>query len=66
MTFQELNLLPQLLRAVDELGYTVPSPIQAQSIPTVLKGGDLIGCAQTGTGRRRPSPSPYSSGSTAG
>ncbi len=51
MTFQELNLLPQLLRAVDELGYTVPSPIQAQSIPTVLKGGDLIGCAQTGTGK---------------
>ena len=51
MTFQELKLLPQLLRAVDELGYTVPSPIQAQAIPPVLKGRDLIGCAQTGTGK---------------
>ena len=51
MTFQELNLLPQLLKAVDELGYIQPSPIQAQAIPPVLKGKDLIGCAQTGTGK---------------
>ena len=51
MTFQELNLLPQLLRAVEELGYVQPSPIQAQAIPPVLKGKDLIGCAQTGTGK---------------
>ena len=51
MTFQELNLLPQLLKAVDELGYVQPSPIQAQAIPPVLKGKDLIGCAQTGTGK---------------
>lgn len=51
MTFNELNLLPQLLRAVDELGYTAPSPIQAAAIPPVLKGRDLIGCAQTGTGK---------------
>ena len=51
MTFQELKLLPQLLKAVDELGYVRPSPIQAQAIPPVLKGRDLIGCAQTGTGK---------------
>ena len=51
MTFQQLNLLPQLLQAVDELGYVRPSPIQAQAIPPVLKGRDLIGCAQTGTGK---------------
>ncbi len=51
MTFQQLNLLPALLDAVDELGYVRPSPIQAQAIPPVLKGRDLIGCAQTGTGK---------------
>ena len=51
MTFNELKLLPQLLRAVEELGYVQPSPIQAESIPPVLKGRDLIGCAQTGTGK---------------
>ena len=51
MTFHDLNLLPQLLQAVDELGYTAPSPIQAEAIPPVLEGRDLIGCAQTGTGK---------------
>lgn len=51
MTFEELKLLPQLLDAVGEMGYTRPSPIQAQAIPPVLKGRDLIGCAQTGTGK---------------
>ena len=51
MTFQDLQLLPQLLRAVAEMGYTAPSPIQAQAIPPVLAGRDLIGCAQTGTGK---------------
>ena len=51
MTFKELQLLPQLLKAVDELGYTEPSPIQAAAIPPVAKGCDLIGCAQTGTGK---------------
>lgn len=51
MTFQQLNLLPQLLRAVADLGYQQPSPIQEQAIPPVLKGNDLIGCAQTGTGK---------------
>ncbi len=51
MTFQELHLLPALTRAVGELGYTEPSPIQAQAIPPVLEKRDLIGCAQTGTGK---------------
>ena len=51
MTFHELNLLPALVRAVDEMGYEEPSPIQAAAIPPVLRGRDLIGCAQTGTGK---------------
>ena len=51
MTFQELNLLPQLLQAVDDMGYQAPSPIQAAAIPPVRDGRDLIGCAQTGTGK---------------
>lgn len=51
MTFQELKLLPPILRAVGEMGYERPSPIQAAAIPHVLAGRDLIGCAQTGTGK---------------
>ena len=51
MTFEELNLSAPVLRAVREAGYTVPSPIQAAAIPSVLAGRDLMGCAQTGTGK---------------
>ena len=51
MTFKELGLIPALLRAVSELDYVAPSPIQQQAIPAVLAGRDLIGCAQTGTGK---------------
>jgi len=51
MTFQELKLLPALTRAVADMGYETPSPIQAAAIPPVLAGRDLIGCAQTGTGK---------------
>ena len=51
MTFKELKLLPELTRAVDEMGYVQPSPIQEAAIPPVLAGRDLIGCAQTGTGK---------------
>lgn len=51
MTFEQLNLSEQLLRAVKAAGYTQPSPIQAKAIPVVLSGQDLLGCAQTGTGK---------------
>ena len=51
MTFSELGLLPELLSAVNDLGYTEPTPIQAQAIPRILAGKDLLGAAQTGTGK---------------
>ncbi len=51
MTFEELGLLPELLKAVAEAGYTEPTPIQAQAIPVVLEGKDVMGGAQTGTGK---------------
>ena len=51
MSFDELGLAEPLLRAVHEYGYTTPTPIQAQAIPTVLSGADLMGGAQTGTGK---------------
>ena len=51
MTFNDLGLSTDLLRAVRELGYTQPTPIQSKAIPTVLKGGDLLAGAQTGTGK---------------
>ena len=51
MTFNELNLSAPLLRAIAEAGYETPSPIQAKAIPSVLEGRDLMGCAQTGTGK---------------
>ena len=51
MTFAELGLRPELVRAVDHAGYTRPTPIQERTIPVVLNRRDLIGCAQTGTGK---------------
>jgi hypothetical protein len=51
MTFEELNLAPAILKAVLEQGYDTPTPIQAQAIPSVLEGKDLLGGAQTGTGK---------------
>ena len=51
MSFDSLGLKPELLRAVAEKGYTVPTPIQAQAIPAVLAGGDVLAGAQTGTGK---------------
>ena len=51
MTFEELNLAPELISAVRELGYEQPSPIQVEAIPLVLAGHDLLGGAQTGTGK---------------
>jgi ATP-dependent RNA helicase RhlE len=51
MTFAELSLEPGYLKAVANLGYTNPTPIQEQAIPLALTGRDLLGCAQTGTGK---------------
>ena len=50
-SFTELDLRPEILRAVAEAGYTTPTPIQAQAIPEVLAGNDIMGGAQTGTGK---------------
>ena len=51
MNFDELNLAPAILKAVREQGYDTPTPIQAQAIPAVLEGHDLLAGAQTGTGK---------------
>jgi superfamily II DNA/RNA helicase len=51
ITFASLNLAPEILRAIEEQGYTKPTPIQAQAIPLVLEGRDLMAGAQTGTGK---------------
>ena len=51
MLFNELGLSARLLRAIDELGYKEATPIQQQAIPLVLKGEDVLACAQTGTGK---------------
>src|SRR5439155_18257556 len=50
-SFTELGLRPELLRAVDEAGYITPTPIQVQAIPVILAGKDVMGGAQTGTGK---------------
>lgn len=51
MEFEELELIQPILRAVREEGYSEPSPIQQKAIPPALAGRDLLGCAQTGTGK---------------
>lgn len=50
-TFRSLGLAPELLDALEQCGYSVPTPIQAKAIPHLLRGTDLMGCAQTGTGK---------------
>ena len=50
-TFEELGLIPQLCEACESLKYTKPTPIQAQSIPLALQGRDIIGLAETGSGK---------------
>jgi superfamily II DNA/RNA helicase len=49
--FADLGLSPEIFRAVEDMGYRTPTPIQAQAIPSVLMGRDVLGCAQTGTGK---------------
>ncbi|HTN47427.1 MAG TPA: DEAD/DEAH box helicase [Flavipsychrobacter sp.] len=51
MNFKDLNLITPILQAVAETGYTAPTEIQHSAIPHILTGGDIIGCAQTGTGK---------------
>lgn len=51
MTFKELNIVQPVLKAIEEKGYTIPTPIQEKAIPVALAGKDVLGCAQTGTGK---------------
>ncbi len=51
MPFRALNLSPQMLQAVHDAGYTEPTPVQIAAIPLILAGHDVIGIAQTGTGK---------------
>ncbi len=51
MLFQKFGLSPEILRAVQEMHYTTPTPVQEKAIPHVLQGKDLLGSAQTGTGK---------------
>ncbi|HYY42409.1 MAG TPA: DEAD/DEAH box helicase, partial [Pyrinomonadaceae bacterium] len=51
MSFSQLGLQPALVRRCESLGYTEPTPIQQRAIPVILGGSDLIGCAETGTGK---------------
>lgn len=51
MTFNDLPLIAPMQKAIKLVGYETPTPIQAECIPTILKGGDILGCAQTGTGK---------------
>lgn len=51
MSFNSLGLAPELLRAVEEEGYTEPTPVQLEAIPLGLEGRDVVGSAQTGTGK---------------
>ena len=50
-TFTDLPLTPAMLQAIERAGYHTPTPIQAQAIGPILEGRDVIGCAQTGTGK---------------
>jgi ATP-dependent RNA helicase RhlE len=50
-TFDQFGLAPDILKAIVEQGYTTPTPIQEQAIPVVLSGRDVMGAAQTGTGK---------------
>ena len=51
MQFKELNIMPSIIKALENENYEIPTPIQEEAIPVVLSGKDLLGCAQTGTGK---------------
>ena len=50
-TFADLELSEDILKAIQDVGYTTPTPVQEQAIPQILRGRDLLACAQTGTGK---------------
>lgn len=52
-TFKELGLVPEIMKAIEDMGFEEPTPIQKVSIPAAMEGKDLIGQAQTGTGKQR-------------
>jgi len=51
MQFKELNIIPDILKALQRENYSLPTPIQEEAIPLILSGRDMLGCAQTGTGK---------------
>lgn len=51
MQFKDLNIIPDIIKALEKENYEVPTPIQEEAIPVILSGKDLLGCAQTGTGK---------------
>lgn len=51
MKFKDLRIIPPILKALEDKGYDEPTSIQAQAIPHILEGRDVLGCAQTGTGK---------------
>ncbi|NCF79824.1 MAG: DEAD/DEAH box helicase, partial [Alphaproteobacteria bacterium] len=51
MTFDELGLAPEIMKAINDVGYTEPTPIQAEAIPQIIANHDVLGIAQTGTGK---------------
>ena len=51
MQFKELSIIPKIIKALEQEHYEIPTPIQEEAIPVVLSGRDLLGCAQTGTGK---------------
>ena len=51
MQFKDLNIIPDIIKALEKESYLIPTPIQEEAIPVILSGRDLLGCAQTGTGK---------------
>ena len=51
MQFKDLKIMPDIIKALEKENYETPTPIQEKAIPVVLEGRDLLGCAQTGTGK---------------
>ena len=59
--FSDFGLRPELMQVLEQAGFEEPTPIQAQAVPRLLRGGDLVGVAETGTGYKPEVPSPRNS-----